>query len=113
MIDLNFSNAKLKRLFEDEAEMKKQLKNRDLVEGLKVLINHFESEESIYDFLDKSYLKGYNFEPIVNSKVKNLYSIRIVPKKDKFKERIIILKISSDGRKIEIYDLDKNHRYDR
>lgn len=109
MINLKYKNKQLENIFNDEEEMKKYFKNDImLVNGLKALMFLFDSEDCIYDFNKKDYLKGYNLEKITDSKY---HSIRVVPKKDKKKERIILLIVSEDGKKIEIVDIDKNHRY--
>ncbi len=109
MINLKYKNKQLEKIFNDEEEMKKYFKNDImLVNGLKALVFLFGSEDSIYEFNKKDYLKGYNLEKITDSKY---HSIRVVPKKDKKKERIILLIVSDDGRNVKIVEIDKDHRY--
>ena len=109
MIKLKYKNNKLEKIFNDENEMKKYFKNdKLLVNGLQALIFHFDRVDSIYDFINIDYLKGYNLEKI---KDLNYYSIRVVPKKNKRKDRVILLVISSDGKNVEIIDIDSEHRY--
>jgi len=100
MINLKYKNKQLEKIFNDEEEMKKYFKNDImLVNGLKTLMFLFDSEDCIYGFNKKDYLKGYNLEKIIDSKY---HSIRVVPKKDKKKERIILLIVSEDGKKLKL-----------
>lgn len=109
MILLKYKNKKIEKKCNDENEMKKYFKNDKLiVENLQALLFHFDNENSIYDFNTIIYLLGYNLEKITNSKY---YSMRIVPKKNKRKNRIILLIVSDDGKEIEIVDFDDEHRY--
>lgn len=109
MINLKYKNKKLEKICNDEKEMRKYFNNdKMLIENLQALLFLFDNEDSIYNFSNKIYLKGYNFEKITNTK---FYSMRIVPKKDKRKNRIILLIVSSDGKEIEIIDFDDEHRY--
>lgn len=109
MIKLKYKNKKIEKICNDEVEMKKYFGyDTLLVESLMALLHHFDSMDSIYDFKTVPYLRGYNFEKIENT---NNYSLRIVPKKDKRKDRIILFIISNDGKEIEIVEIDSEHRY--
>ncbi|MBP5446326.1 MAG: hypothetical protein J6Y28_09165 [Acholeplasmatales bacterium] len=109
MIILKYKNKKIEKLCNDVNEMQRYFKNdKLLIENLKVLLFHFGSVDTIYDFNAKAFLKGYNLEKIVGTKY---YSIRIVPKINKRKDRMIIIIVSDDGKEIEIVDIDSEHRY--
>jgi len=109
MIKLKYRNKKIEKICNDEDEMQRYFKNdKLLVENLKTLLFHFDSVDSIYVFNSVPYLKGYNLEKITN---KNSYSLRIVPKMKKRKDRIVLIVISDDGKEIEIIGIDSEHRY--
>lgn len=109
MVKLKYKNKKIEKICNDINEMQRYFKNdKLLVDNLIALLFHFDSVESIYDFNSTPYLKGYNFEKITNT---NNYSLRIVPKMNKRKDRIILLIISGDGKEIEIIGIDSEHRY--
>ena len=109
MIKLKYKNNRLEKIFNDEEEMKKYFNyDKMLVDGLQALSSLFDSEDSIYNFNNKPYLKGYNLEKVTDTKY---HSIRVVPKRDKRKERIILLIVSDDGKEVEIIDINKKHDY--
>ena len=111
MITIKYKNKRLEKICNDENEMQKFFENdKLLVENLKSLLFHFDSLNSIFDFKKEVYLLGYNLEKLKDS---DYYSIRIVPKKNKRKARIILFIIKSDGKEIEIIDIDKEHKYDK
>ena len=80
--------------------------NKELVDGLKVLMNHLMKEENVSAFSTCIYLKGYNFEKLSNSE---LYSIRIIPKMRKTKERMILVVVNDIGNEIEIREINNKH----
>lgn len=108
---VNYKNNRLKKICNDENEMQRFFKNdKLLIDNLKSLLYLFDSLDTIYDFSERNYLKGYNLEKIVDSEY---YSIRVVPKKDKRKARVILFIISDNGREIEIIDINKEHKYNQ
>ena len=107
-IDIQYKNSKIEKICTKEKYMESFFGHDQLlIEGLKTLIVLLENEESIYNFKEKKYLIGYNLEKIVNS---DKLSLRIVPKKDKRKERMIIMTISNDGSSICIQEIN-DHKY--
>lgn len=108
IIDIQFKNNSIKKICTEEKSMESFFKHdKVLIEGLQVLIQILENEDSIFDFNTKEYLRGYNFEKITNS---DKMSLRIIPKKRKRKERMIIFVISNDGKSICIEEIN-NHNY--
>ena len=100
-------NNKIKKICCEEAEMKRFFKhNKELVDGLKVLMFHLEKEENVSSFHTRVYLKGYNFEKMSNSE---LYSIRIIPKMRKAKERMLLVVVNDIGNEIEIREINNQH----
>ena len=81
--------------------------NRDLVEGLKVLMFLLNTEEKLDNFYNKEYLKGYNLEKLTNSAN---YSIRIIPKKAKSKKRMLVIKENETGNSIEIVEISDHYK---
>lgn len=81
--------------------------NKDLVEGLKVLIFLLENEDSLDSFYLKDYLKGYNLEKLTN---RTDYSLRIIPKKMKSKKRMVLIKVNEVGDSIEIIDINDHYK---
>ena len=73
--------------------------NKELVFWFKVLIEILSKVETILEFHTIGSLKGYNLEKLQGS---NLYSIRIIPKKRKFIERLLFFVIDKDGKEIRI-----------
>lgn len=107
-IDIQYKNNKIENICTKEKYMESFFgHDKLLIEGLKTLISILENEESIYNFKEKKYLMGYNLEKIVNS---NKLSLRIIPKKCKRKERMIIMTISDDGSLICIQEIN-DHNY--
>ena len=107
-IDIQYKNSKIEKICT-------KIKNMDdffghdkmLVEGLQALMTFLDNEKSIYDFKEKVYLKGYNLEKITNS---DKMSLRIIPKKNKRKERMILFTTNSDGSAICIVEIN-DHNY--
>ena len=100
-------NNKIKKICCEEAEMKRFFKhNKELVDGLKVLMFHLENEENVSAFRTCIHLKGYNFEKLSNSE---LYSVRIIPKMRKTKERMLLVVVNEIGNEIEIRDINNKH----
>ena len=81
--------------------------DKNLIEGLKTLMTLLENQDSIFDFKSFQYLQGYNLEKIVNS---DKLSLRIIPKRRKKKERMILFTISDDGSSICIVEIN-DHSY--
>ena len=107
-IYVKYSNKKIEEICNNEKKMESFFKHdKLLIDGLKVLMIHFDLLDSIYDFWTIEALKGYNLEKITNS---DKLSIRIIPKKRKKKERMILISINQNGDTIEIIEIN-NHDY--
>ena len=78
-----------------------------LIEGLQILMTFLKNEDSIDDLNNKIYLKWYNLENINNS---NKLSLRIIPKKRKRKERVILFVADDIGSSICILEIN-DHNY--
>jgi len=81
--------------------------NKKLVEGLKVLMVLLKYHNSINDFYSMNALSGYNLEKLTN---RDEYSIRIIPKKRKSQERMLIIKIDKSGTEIKILEINKHYK---
>lgn len=111
IILIEFSSKKIEDVCTNEKKMKSFFKNeKGLIEGLEVLISLLDNIDSIYEFWKNELYKGYNLEKIKNTS--GLFSIRIIPKKKKYKERMILISMNDNGSKIQIIDII-DHNYEK
>lgn len=104
---ITYANNRIERLCNDENQMEKEFNhNKDLIEGLQILMILFDQFDNIFDF--KKCLPDYNLEKVRGSK-NNAHSIRIIPKKRKSPYRMYLIPYK-DGIEINIQKIDA-HEY--